>query len=38
LFNTSLVFVAVLALVVIALGLYGVVMLLEMWLLRWREQ
>jgi NitT/TauT family transport system permease protein len=36
LFNTSLVFVAVLALVVIALILYGVVMLLEMWLLRWR--
>ncbi|GAB4526651.1 MAG: ABC transporter permease [Anaerolineae bacterium] len=36
LFNTSLVFVAVLALVVIALALYGVVMLLEMWLLRWR--
>jgi NitT/TauT family transport system permease protein len=38
LFNTSLVFVAVLALIVIALALYGVVMLLEMWLLRWREQ
>ena len=36
LFNTSLVFVAVLALVVIALILYGAVMLLEMWLLRWR--
>lgn len=36
LFNTSLVFVAVLALVVIALALYGIVMLLEMWLLRWR--
>ena len=36
LFNTSLVFVSVLALVVIALALYGVVMLLEMWLLRWR--
>jgi ABC-type nitrate/sulfonate/bicarbonate transport system permease component len=36
LFNTSLVFVAVLALVVIALVLYGIVMLLEMWLLRWR--
>jgi NitT/TauT family transport system permease protein len=36
LFNTSLVFVAVLALVIIALVLYGVVMLLEMWLLRWR--
>ena len=29
-------FVAVLALVVIALVLYGIVMLLEMWLLRWR--
>jgi NitT/TauT family transport system permease protein len=37
LFNTSLVFVAVLALVVIALALYGFVMLLEMWLLRWRS-
>jgi NitT/TauT family transport system permease protein len=37
LFNTSLVFVAILALVVIALALYGVVMLLEMWLLRWRD-
>jgi NitT/TauT family transport system permease protein len=37
LFNTSLVFVAILALVVIALALYGVVMLLEMWLLRWRS-
>jgi NitT/TauT family transport system permease protein len=36
LFNTSLVFVSVLALVVIALALYGAVMLLEMWLLRWR--
>jgi NitT/TauT family transport system permease protein len=36
LFNTSLVFVAVLALVVIALALYGIVMLFEMWLLRWR--
>ena len=36
LFNTPLVFVAILALVVIALVLYGAVMLLEMWLLRWR--
>jgi NitT/TauT family transport system permease protein len=36
LFNTPLVFVAIFALVVIALILYGVVMLLEMWLLRWR--
>lgn len=37
LFNTSLVFVAVLTLVVIALTLYGIVMLLEKWLLRWRD-
>jgi NitT/TauT family transport system permease protein len=37
LFNTPLVFVAIFALVVIALILYGVVMLLEMWLLRWRS-
>jgi len=36
LFDTSLVFVAILALVVIALSLYGSVMLLEMRLLRWR--
>jgi NitT/TauT family transport system permease protein len=36
LFNTPLVFVAILALVVIALVLYGTVMLLEMWLFRWR--
>jgi NitT/TauT family transport system permease protein len=36
LFNTPLVFVAILALVLITLALYGVVMLLEMWLLRWR--
>jgi NitT/TauT family transport system permease protein len=37
LFNTPLVFVAVLTLVVIALTLYGLVMLLEKWLLRWRD-
>lgn len=37
LFNTPLVFVAILALVVIALALYGTVMLLEVWLLRWRD-
>jgi NitT/TauT family transport system permease protein len=37
LYNTPLVFVAILALVVIALSLYGMVMLLEMWLLRWRN-
>lgn len=36
LFNTSLVFVAIFSLVVIALVLYGIVMLLEMWMLRWR--
>jgi NitT/TauT family transport system permease protein len=36
LFNTPLVFVAIFALVAIALVLYGAVMLLEMWLLRWR--
>jgi NitT/TauT family transport system permease protein len=36
LFDTPLVFVAILALVAIALALYGTVMLLEMWLLRWR--
>jgi NitT/TauT family transport system permease protein len=36
LFNTPLVFVAILALVVITLILYGTVMLLEMRLLRWR--
>lgn len=36
LFNTPLVFVALFALVVIALTLYGAVMLVEMWLLRWR--
>jgi len=37
LFNTSLVFVAIFALVIIALVLYGIVMLLEMRLLRWRS-
>jgi NitT/TauT family transport system permease protein len=37
LYNTPLVFVAILALVAIALSLYGIVMLLEMWLLRWRS-
>jgi NitT/TauT family transport system permease protein len=36
LFNTPLVFVAIFALVIIALVLYSAVMLLEMWLLRWR--
>lgn len=36
LFNTSLVFVAIMALVAIALALYGVVALLEAHLLRWR--
>ena len=36
LFNTPLVFVAIFALVIIALALYSAVMLLEMWLLRWR--
>ena len=36
LFNTPLVFVAILALVAITLALYGLVMLLEVWLLRWR--
>jgi NitT/TauT family transport system permease protein len=36
LFNTPLVFVAVLTLVGIALALYGVVSLVEIWLLRWR--
>jgi len=36
LFNTSLVFVSVFSLVAIALILYGVIMLLELWLLRWR--
>ena len=37
LFNTPLVFVAIMALIVIALTLYGVVILLETWLLRWRS-
>lgn len=36
-FNTPLVFVAIFALVVIAMVLYGLVMLFEMWLLRWRS-
>jgi NitT/TauT family transport system permease protein len=36
LFNTPLVFVAIFALVFIALALYSAVILLEMWLLRWR--
>jgi NitT/TauT family transport system permease protein len=38
LFNTPLVFVAILALVTIALVLYGTVLLLEVWLLRWHGQ
>lgn len=37
LFNTPLVFVAILTLVIIALSLYGIVSLLEVWLLRWRN-
>lgn len=37
LFNTPLVFVAIIALVTIALVLYGIVTLLESWLLRWRR-
>jgi NitT/TauT family transport system permease protein len=37
LFNTPLVFVAIFALVAIALILYGLVTLLEVWLLRWRR-
>lgn len=37
LFNTPLVFVAVLTLVVTALTMYGIVMLLEKWLLHWRD-
>lgn len=36
LFNTPLVFVAIFSLVGIALVLYGIVTLLEAWLLRWR--
>ncbi len=35
-FHTALVFVAVFALVAIALAMYGAVMLLERWLLRWQ--
>jgi NitT/TauT family transport system permease protein len=37
-FNTPLVFVAVLVLVAMAMSLYGVVSLMEMWLLRWRGE
>ncbi|MBN1991445.1 MAG: ABC transporter permease [Anaerolineae bacterium] len=37
LFNTPLVFVAIFSLVAIALILYGLVTLLETWLLRWRR-
>ena len=37
LFNTPLVFVAIFTLVAIALILYGLVTLLEVWLLRWRR-
>jgi NitT/TauT family transport system permease protein len=37
LFNTPLVFVAIFSLVAIALMLYGLVTLLEAWLLRWRR-
>jgi len=37
LFNTPLVFVAIFSLVAIALILYGLVTLLEAWLLRWRS-
>lgn len=37
LYDTALMFVAVFALVVIALSLYGVVALLERWLLAWRK-
>lgn len=36
LFNTPLVFVAILTLVTITMTLYGVVLALEKWLLRWR--
>ena len=36
LFNTPLVFVAILSLVTITIALYGAVVLLERWLLRWR--
>ncbi len=37
-FDTALVFVAVLTLVVMALALYGLVVALENWLLGWRER
>jgi len=37
LFNTPLVFVSIVSLVAIAISLYGVVALLEKWLLRWRQ-
>jgi NitT/TauT family transport system permease protein len=37
LFNTPLVFVAIFSLIAIALILYGLVTLLEAWLLRWRS-
>jgi NitT/TauT family transport system permease protein len=37
-YDTALVFVAVLALVLVALSLYGVVVLLERRLLSWRER
>jgi NitT/TauT family transport system permease protein len=35
-FHTALVFVAIFALIAIALAMYGTVMLLERWLLRWQ--
>lgn len=37
-YDTALVFVAVLTLVIMALALYGMVVLLERWLLSWRER
>jgi NitT/TauT family transport system permease protein len=37
-YDTALVFVAVFTLIIMALALYGGVVLLESWLLRWREQ
>ena len=37
-YDTALVFVAVIALVAIALGLYGLVSALERWLLRWKAE
>ncbi|MCC6905905.1 MAG: ABC transporter permease, partial [Anaerolineae bacterium] len=37
LFDTTRVFVGVLTLVILALGLYGLVALLERWLLRWQR-